>query len=66
MNTSKVPVEYVRGVDEVTLWMWPNSADTVTVRLPLREWAKVERKAERVAGGDVGAVVGTLLENDLN
>ena len=65
MNSPKVPIEYVRGVDEVTLWMWPNSADSVTVRLPLRQWAKLERTAKKTANGDVERVVGKLLQQDM-
>jgi len=63
--TPRVPIETVIGVDEVTVWMWPNSPDPVTVRFTLHEWAKIERQAERVADGDVEAVVGHLIENDL-
>ncbi|RLM32557.1 hypothetical protein DVK01_20950 [Haloarcula sp. Atlit-120R] len=58
-------MEFVRGVDEVTVWMWPNSADSVTVRLPLRQWAKLERTAEKTVNGDVERVVGKLLQQDM-
>jgi hypothetical protein len=37
----------------------------VTVRFSLHEWAKIEWKAERVAGGDIEKVFGTLVEKDL-
>jgi hypothetical protein len=63
--TPSVPIEVVHGADEVTVWMWSNSPDPVTVRFSYHEWAKIERKAEQVAGGDVEAVIGHLLENDL-
>lgn len=63
--SSKVPIDVVRGVDEVTVWMWTNSPDPVTVRFSFHEWAKIERKAEQVADGDIEAVVGKLLEQDL-
>lgn len=66
MNGPRVPVELVRGTDEVTVWLWANSADPVTVRFTYHEWAKIEKEAEKVANGDVGLVVGTLLENDLS
>jgi len=58
-------MEVVRGYDEVTVWMWPDSPDPVTVRFTVRKWARIERKAQREAGGDVEKVVGTLLEKDL-
>jgi hypothetical protein len=60
-----LPVEVARGPDEVTLWLWPNKPDPLTVRLSVHEWAKVERKAERVADGDLGRVIGQLLDDDL-
>jgi hypothetical protein len=60
-----VPVKVVRGVDEVTLWMWPDRPDPTTVRFDVQEWAVIERKAERVADGDVGRVIGQLLDEDL-
>lgn len=63
--TPRVPIEVVHGVDEVTVWMWPNSPDPVTVRFSHHEWAKIERKAEQVADGDIEAVVGHLLNEDL-
>lgn len=59
-----MPIEVVRGVDEVTAWLWPNKPDPVTVRFPVRQWAKVERKAEQVAGGDVGRVLGEIIADD--
>jgi len=61
----KVPIETVIGADEVTVWMWSNSPDPVTVRFSYHEWAKIELQAERVADGDIEAVIGHLLENDL-
>jgi hypothetical protein len=60
-----VPVKVVRGVDEVTLWMWPDKPDPTTVRFTVHEWAVIERKAERVADGDIGRVIGELLDDDL-
>jgi hypothetical protein len=63
--TPSVPIEVVHGADEVTVWMWSDSPDSVTVRFSYHEWARVGRKAERVADGDVGKVLGTLLADDL-
>lgn len=65
MTGPRVPTEVVRGVDEVTLWLWPNKPDSLTVRFPVHEWALIELKAERVADGDVGRVIGQLLDDDL-
>lgn len=66
MTGPRVPIEFVRGVEEVTLWMWPNTPDPVTIRFTIHEWAKIERKAEEVADGDLGLAIGTLLEEDLS
>lgn len=62
--TGEIPIEYVRGTDEVTLWLWPNEPDTVTVRLEKRAWAKLERKAEKVADGDMSKLIGAVLSED--
>jgi len=64
--STKVPIEVVRGVEEVTVWMWPAEPDPLTVRFTHHEWAQIERKAEQVAGGDIELVIGQLLENDLS
>lgn len=64
--TERIPIECVRGVEEVTVWLWPNTSDPVTVRFTPHEWAKIERKAERVADGDVEKAIGELLQDDLS
>lgn len=61
----RVSVEVVRGPDEVTLWLWPGEPETMTIRFSVHEWAVIERKAEKVADGDVGLVIGQLIEADL-
>lgn len=45
--TEQIPIETVKGVEEVTAWLWPNGPDPVTVRFSYREWARIERHAER-------------------
>lgn len=61
MADGTVPMEWVIGADETTLWVWPQSPDPVTVRFPLRKWAKIERAAEVEHGGDVRAYVSRVL-----
>jgi hypothetical protein len=62
--STRIPIEYVIGADEVTLWVWANSPDPVTVRFTHREWARIERKAEEI-GRDIEEVVARLLEKDI-
>jgi hypothetical protein len=64
--TDRIPLEYVEGVEEVTLWMWPNSPDPLTVTFDLEEWEEIEAKAEEVADGDLEAALGQALSNDLS
>jgi hypothetical protein len=61
----RVPIDAVRGEDEVTVWMWPNDPDPVTIRFTVRKWARIEQKAEREAGGDVERVIGEVLAEDI-
>jgi len=65
MTETTVPIDFVRGTEEVTAWLWPNTPDPVTVRLPLRQWAKLERTAEKIAEGDMERVVGELLQEEV-
>lgn len=65
MSDSRIPMEWVIGVEETTLWVWPESPEPVTVRFPLRKWAKIERAAEEEYGGDVRAFVTRVLTADL-
>ena len=60
-----VSMEWVTGVDEVTVWLWPETPDPVTVRFSLREWAKIERKARDEYAGDVEAFVTRVVTADL-
>jgi hypothetical protein len=46
MSAETIPMDWVIGAEEVTAWMWTDSPDPVTVRFPLRKWAKIERAAE--------------------
>ena len=46
------------------MWMWPDDPDPVTVRLPTREWALLERKAEEI-GRDLEVVIGTAVAEDV-
>ena len=64
MNTDRIPMEWVIGPDEVTVWLWPNSADPTTVRFTVHEWAKIERKCDRL-GVDVEEQLAKLISEDL-
>jgi hypothetical protein len=63
--TERVPIDYVEGVEEVTVWMWPNTPDPLTVRFDLEEWEAIEAKAEEVADGDVEVAIGRALASDI-
>ncbi|PHQ46280.1 hypothetical protein DJ68_08215 [Halorubrum sp. C3] len=65
MTGNTIPVDWVRGLDEVTVWFWPDSPDPVTMRFPLRKWARIERKARDEHGGDVDVLLTEVLTADL-
>jgi hypothetical protein len=65
MTETTIPIDFVRGTEEVTAWLWPNTPDPVTVRLPLRQWAELERTARKIGDGDVERVVAKLLKQDM-
>lgn len=63
--TERVPIDYVEGVEDVTVWLWPDDPDPVTVCLPHDDWNRLQRKADEIGDGDVGRVVRVLLEQQL-
>jgi hypothetical protein len=65
MPDGTIPVDWVIGEKEVTAWFWPKSPDSVTVRFPLREWAKIEKKARDEYDGDIEAFVSRVVSADL-
>lgn len=62
---SEIPLEYVEGSDETTLWLWPDGPDPLTVRLPREEWERIEAKAETEYEGDVQAFISRVITADL-
>lgn len=64
-NTETIPMDWVQGFDETTLWLWPNSPESFTVRLSLREWAQIERMARAEYDGDIEAYVSRVITADL-
>jgi len=63
--TDKLSIDYVRGIDDVTVWLWPNDPDPVTLQLAYREWAHLERRARELEGGDLEALLGKLLSEEV-
>jgi len=66
MSDDKIPLDWVRGPEEVTVWLWTNTANPYTVRFPLRNWAKIERTAEQHFGGDIQAYVTQVIGAELS
>lgn len=60
-----VPIEFVRGIDSVTVWMWPNTPDPVQLEFDLRKWARIERQAEREMDGDLERYFGSVVDSRL-
>jgi hypothetical protein len=66
MEHDTIPMEFVVGTEETTVWLWPDTPDPVTVRFSLRKWAKIERKAEREWNGDIQALISEVVAQDLS
>lgn len=58
-------MEWVIGADEVTVWLWPETPEPVTVRFSLHEWANIEKAARDEYDGDTEAFVTRVLTADL-
>lgn len=41
----KIPLDYVEGADETTVWMWPDSPKPVTVRFDRENWKRIQEAA---------------------
>lgn len=59
----RIPLEYVEGADETTVWLWPNDPDPVTVRFPRERWEKIQQAAGEE---DLEAYIGRLVADDLD
>jgi len=54
MNGNRIPLEVVRGADEVTVWLYPDRPRAGdTMRFSVHEWAKIERYAKKETDGDL-------------
>jgi hypothetical protein len=58
----RIPLDYVEGVEETTVWLWPNDPDPVTVRFDREEWRRIEQAA---GGDDLEEYIGGLVAADL-
>jgi len=65
MPHNTISMEWAQGAEETTLWMWPNSGDPTTIRFSLREWAQIEKKADREHDGNIQAYITRVLTADL-
>jgi len=59
--TEEIPIDYVEGVDETTVWLWPNSSDPTTVRFDRDEWVEIEDAAD----GNIEAYLSRIIVADL-
>lgn len=67
--TERIPVKYAEGPEEVTVWVWSNSPDPVTVRFPRDQWDEFLENVEAEYGGDLehffGDYVTGFIEGDI-
>jgi hypothetical protein len=62
--SDKIPIERVEGHNEVTVWLWPNSPEPVTVRFDKSEWREIEKNARKRADGDVERFLTDVILDD--
>jgi hypothetical protein len=60
--SKRIPLEYVEGPDETTVWLWPDDPDPVTVRFSLEEWEEVQ---EAAGEQDLEEFLGRVVQEDL-
>jgi len=61
--TESVPLDYVVGHQETTVWLWPDTPDPVTVRFDRDEWERIQEAAgDESLGQYIGRVVSADLE----
>lgn len=60
-----IPVEYVEGPEEVTVWLWPNSPDPLTVPVGREEWDDWKARLEESEHDSMEELVGDAVANDV-
>jgi hypothetical protein len=63
--TQRIPVEYVEGPNGTTMWLWPNSPESMTVEFDAEEWESIKERVEASDYADLEEAVGTLLLEEL-
>lgn len=61
MSSESIPMDWVEGAEETTVWFWPNAPDTVTTRFDRDEWAQIKEQAD----GDVAGYITDVIVSDL-
>lgn len=61
MSHKSIPMDWVEGAEETTLWLWPDQPDPTTVRFDRGEWEEIEESAD----GDIEAFVSRVITADL-
>jgi len=65
MDGETIPMDWVEGPNETTLWLWTETPDPVTVRLDRERWEKLRETAEEHTDGDVAEYVTRVIEADV-
>ena len=63
--TQRIPTEYVEGPDGAVVWLWPNTADPVTVEFDREEWEEIKADMEESEYESMDALIGEAVYNDL-
>ena len=56
-QSDQIPMEWVEGAEETTLWLWPSTPEPVTVRFDREKWERVKAAAEGDIEGYISRVV---------
>jgi len=65
-DTDTIPMDWVEGPDETTVWLWPNTADPVTIMLDRAEWDELKARQERSEYQSMDRLIGEAVADDLS
>lgn len=60
--TDRIPLEYVEGAEEVTVWLWPQDPQPVTMQVSFEKW---DALLEKAGDEDLEEFIGRIVAQDL-
>lgn len=64
-ESEKIPMDWVEGPDETTLWLWTQTPDPLVVTLTSEEWENIKERAVKDTEGDVEEWITRVITADV-